>query len=132
MAQLGKTLAERHLQTGAKLPYKKEEITAKLLAEQARLGDPVALEAFRITGEKLGFALSLMIDMLNPEAIVIGSVFARSEDLLREHMERVIREEALPQNGRVSKVVPAALGEKIGDIAALTVAAEGLRNEKLC
>ena len=132
MAQLGKTLAERHLQTGAKLPYKTAEITAKLLAEQARLGDPVALEAFRITGEKLGFALSLMIDMLNPEVFVIGSVFARSEDLLRDHMERVIREEVLPQNGRVCKVVPAALGEKIGDIAALTVAAEGLRNEKLC
>ena len=132
MAQLGKMLAERHLQTGAKLPYKKEEITAKLLAEQARLGDPVACETYRITGEKLGFALSLMIDMLNPEAIVIGSVFARSEDLLRDHAERIIREEALPQNSCVCKLVPAALGEKIGDIAALTVAVEGLRNEKLC
>ena len=132
MAQLGKMLAERHLQTGAKLPYKKEEITAKLLAEQARLGDPVACETYRITGEKLGFALSLMIDMLNPEAIVIGSVFSRSEDLLRDHAERIIREEALPQNSCVCKLVPAALGEKIGDIAALTVAVEGLRNEKLC
>ena len=73
-----------------------------------------------------------MIDMLNPEAIVIGSVFARSEDLLREHAERVILDEALPQNSRVCRLLPAALGEKIGDIAALTVAVEGLRNEKLC
>ncbi len=131
MAQLGKTLAERYLQTGGKLPYKTEEITAKLLAEQARNGDKVALEAFRITGEKLGEAAAVMIDMLNPEAIVIGSIFARCEDLLREHAERVIRDEALSQSAAVCRFLPAKLGEKIGDIAALAVAVEGLRNEKL-
>ena len=106
--------------------------SAKDLSERAKAGCEQAKQVYRISAQKLGMGLSVLMDLFNPERIVIGSVFARSEDLLREHMERVIREEALPQNGRVCKVVPAALGEKIGDIAALTVAAEGLRNEKLC
>ena len=132
MAQLGKTLAEKYLKQGGVLPYKTEDITAKLLAEQARLGDPVANEVFKISGEKLGAALSVLIDILNLEAIVIGSVYARCEDLLKPHAERVIFEEALLPSRQVCRLLPAALSENIGDIAALTVAAEGLRNEKLC
>ena len=132
MAQLGKALAEKHLAKGGTLPYKTEDITAKLLAEQARLGDPVANEVFQISGEKLGAALSVLIDVLNLEAIVIGSVYARCEDLLKPHAERVICEEALLPSRQVCRLLPAALSENIGDIAALTVAAEGLRNDKLC
>ena len=132
MAQLGKTLAEKYLKQGGVLPYKTEDITAKLLAEQARLGDPVANEVFKISGEKLGAALSVLIDILNLEAIVIGSVYARCEDLLKPHAERVIFEETLLPSRQVCRLLPAALSENIGDIAALTVAAEGLRNEKLC
>lgn len=132
MAQLGKMLAEKHLAAGGTLPYAAEDITAKLLADHARMGDATALEVFRITGEKLGAALSTLVDILNLEAIVIGSVFARCEDLLRPHMERVMQEETLAPSLAVCKVLPAKLGEQIGDIAALTVAVEGLRNEKLC
>ena len=38
-------------------------------------------------------------------------------------MERVIASEALPQSARVCRIVPAQLGEAIGDIASLAVAA---------
>ena len=64
----------------------------------------------------------MLIDILKPERIVIGSIFARSEDLLREGMERVINKEALPQSAECCKIVPAALGEKIGDYAAVSAA----------
>ena len=64
----------------------------------------------------------MLIDILNPERIVIGSIFARSEDLLREGMEMAINKEALPQSLKCCKTVPAALGEKIGDYAAVSAA----------
>ena len=73
-------------------------------------------------GEWLGKGLSVLIDVLNPERIVIGSIFARSEGLLREGMERVINKEALPRSVKRCKKVPAALGEKIGDYAAIAAA----------
>lgn len=132
IAQLGKSLAEKHLTQGGTLPYKTEAITAKLLADFARQGEPVAAETYRISGEKLGAGLSVLIDLLNPEAIVIGSIYARCEDLLRPHAAAVIGEEALEPSRQVCRLLPAALGESIGDKAALIVAAEGLRNEKLC
>ena len=64
----------------------------------------------------------MLIDILNPEKIVIGSVFERSEELLRDKMERVIKAETLSYAGEVCEIVPAKLGDSIGDWAAIAVA----------
>ena len=126
IAQLGKTLALEKLQRGETLPYCKtkndlDTLTAKLLAEQARAGDETAIEVYRLCAEKLGAGLSILIDVLNPEAIVIGSICARAEDLLRETMEKVLKREALSYSLGQCRILPAALGESIGDYAALAV-----------
>ena len=63
---------------------------------------------------------------VNPQRIVIGSIFARAEKWFREDMEAVIAKEALASSASVCQVVPAVLGDAIGDIAALTVAIQGL------
>ena len=78
---------------------------------------------YDICAEKLGAGLSIMIDLLNPERIVIGSIFERSGELLRERMQAVIDRETLPYARNVCTVVPAELGDAIGDWAALAVAA---------
>ena len=127
IAQLGQTLTLQKMQRGETVPYCKDKselsgITAKLLADYARLGDETALETYRLCGEKLGEGLSILIDVLNPQTIVIGSIFARAEDLLRESMDRVLKREAIAYSLGQCKIVPAALGEQIGDYAALSVA----------
>ncbi|NLG29518.1 MAG: ROK family protein, partial [Chloroflexi bacterium] len=66
-------------------------------------------------------------DVLNPEMIVVGSMGVRLGDLLLEPARRVLREEALPGTARVCRIAPAALGERIGDVAALCAAIEALR-----
>jgi glucokinase len=70
----------------------------------------------------------MIVDILNPEAIVIGSVFARTEKLIRPTMEKMLTKEALGVSAGVCKVLPASLGESIGDFAALAVAFEGEKN----
>lgn len=123
LAQLGCTKALEKAQTGVyPLYFKKGMTAAKTVADAAYKGDETAKEVYRICGEQLGKGLSVLIDILNPERIVIGSIFARSEDLLREGMERAINKEALPQSLKCCKTVPAALGEKIGDYAAVSAA----------
>lgn len=122
ITRLGKALAEEAIKVGTVPLYADGEITAKTIAAAAEKGDKTALEVYRICGEKLGKGLSVLIDLLNPERIVIGSIFARSRDLIWEHAKRVIEKEALPVSARVCQVVPAALGEQIGDYAALGVA----------
>ena len=103
-----------------------DPLTAKSVAMAANRGDELALAIVAEIGEKLGRALSLTVDILNLETIVIGGIFVRCEALLRPHMERVMEEECLPHARRVCTVRPAELGERIGDVAALTVAQYGL------
>ncbi len=98
---------------------------AKDLCEAARRGDARARAVVEESAARLGQGLSLLIDLLNPQAIVIGSVFARAEDLFRPEMERVIRQETLECSRACCRVVAARLGERIGDVAALSVAVQG-------
>lgn len=92
-----------------------------MLADAARHGDEAALKIYHDCGTRLGAGVSVLIDVLNPERIVIGSIFVRCEDLIRPAMEEVISRETLIYNRKVCSVVPAELGEAIGDIAALTI-----------
>ncbi|MBQ4111085.1 MAG: ROK family protein [Clostridia bacterium] len=134
IAQIGQTLARERWQCGEKAGYcddikNIEKITTKDIAEAARNGDETALKVFELCGRKLGMGISVIIDMLNPEVIVIGSVFQRCEDLLRPYMEEVVETEALIHARKVCRVVPAYLTEAIGDYAAIAVAKTGLEKE---
>jgi glucokinase len=103
-----------------------ELITAKAVGEAAEAGDPPAREVLETTGRYLGRGLALLMDILNPERIVIGSIFVRCRRFLQPAMEAEIAREALPGAARVCEVVPAELGDSIGDYASLSVAMEGL------
>ena len=125
---LGQLLAREQLQMGKSVSYcesmsELSEITAKKIAECAKAGNADAQYVYEICGRKLGQGLAILIDLLNPEMIVIGSVYQRSEELLKKYMEEVLEKEALAVARNVCKIVPAALSENIGDYAALSVAA---------
>lgn len=127
LSQLGYTLALEKSQAGIYPTYfqkgmNQKEVTAKAIAEAANAGDETAKEVFRICGEYLGKGLSVIIDILNPEVIVIGSIFARCEMLLCPTMQQIVQEEALPSSACRCNIVPAALGEQIGDYAAIATA----------
>lgn len=99
-----------------------DEISAEVVGKAAQAGDELALSIWEDTGRRLGKGLSLLIDILNPEVIVIGSIFLRQEALLRGPMEEVINKETISYSREVCRVLPAGLGESLGDYAALSVA----------
>ncbi len=96
--------------------------TARDLAERARAGDLKSLAVWERTGENLGRLLAILMDILNPDVIVIGSIYARAGDLMEPACRRVLEAEVLEPNRRICRVVPALLGEALGDVAALSVA----------
>lgn len=100
----------------------RDNVTAQTVAMAATQGDKLANAIYRKCGEMLGHGISLLIDILNPEMIVIGSIFERSGFLLKESMMSVIESEALELSAKRCKIVPAMLGDSIGDYAALGVA----------
>ncbi len=99
-----------------------EKLTAKYVFQQAKDGDSIAKEIVDICAINLGKGLSIIIDMLNPECIVIGSIYTRDEPLLRDKAIEIIKQEAISQSAQVCSIKPASLDEKIGDYACLSVA----------
>ncbi len=102
-----------------------EQLTAREVADYAKAGDPDALAIFDTVGEKLGKGLAYFVDILNPEVIVIGSIFVRCEALLRPSMEKVLARECISFSHQACRVAPAETGESIGDLASVMVALYG-------
>jgi glucokinase len=99
-----------------------ENVSAREVGIAAQAGDAVARSILRRSGERLGQTLAMLIDVLNPQRIVLGGLAWRMGEPFMAPMRRVMEREALPQTLRACEVVPAALGEKIGDVAAMCVA----------
>jgi Transcriptional regulator/sugar kinase len=136
IAQLARTKAREWLAAGKPVAFcpsmaELDRITAKSVGEAARQGDELALEIYRISGEKLGYALAILIDVLNPEKIVIGSIFARQQPLLEPWVKMVIEREALSISRGVCSIVPSHFGDQVGDYAGLSVAAHALETADL-
>ena len=125
IARLALVRIQERLQMGDKVAWYDPDkpLTTKDIATAAKGGDAFAREIFAECGTRLGEGLALMMDLLNPEIIVIGSVFQRAEELLRPTMEAAIAREALPYTRSVCRVVPAALGDQLGEYAAMALAA---------
>ena len=98
------------------------DLTTKELFARVRAGDPDCTEVFRESAEKLATILAFTIDILNPEVIALGGVFMRNADLFMPVVDPILDREALPLARKVCRIVPAELGENIGDYAALAVA----------
>ncbi|MBV9761209.1 MAG: ROK family protein [Acidobacteriaceae bacterium] len=97
-------------------------LTAKLVAEAAKRGDKVAQRVLKTSANRLGQALAICVDLFNPDRIVIGGIAMRLGDLLLTPARSVVRREALPHAAAACEITTAALGEQIGDIAAICVA----------
>ncbi len=129
IAQVGQMMARQRIQMGAKTAYcssldELPAVTAKSIAEAAYAGDETAREVYRMVARYLGRGLALIIDVLNPEVIILGSIFGRSRDLIEPYMLEVVHREAIGFSAAKCRIVPAGLGEHIGDMAALVLAVE--------
>ena len=96
--------------------------TAREVFEDAAKGDVGAAAVVEESCKRLGQALAILIDVLNPERIILGSIFVRQRDVIWPIAREVVEREALPGAVRCCEVVPAQLGESLGDLAALGVA----------
>jgi glucokinase len=127
ISNLAQAMALTQIQLGTPPSYCRSldelsAISAEKVAEAAREGDPLALQVFDIVARELGSGLAMLVDLLNPERIIIGSIYQRQQALLEPAALRVLAEEALPRALKVCQILPAALGESVGDLASLSIA----------
>jgi glucokinase len=132
ISRLARSMAEAELQSGRHpliCPSGDEldSLNAKTVGIAAGEGDPLACRIYAEVGKKLGVGLSILIDILNPEMIIIGSVFVRSQNEIWPAAAEVIERETLVLSREVCRILPSMLDDEIGDYAAVTTAEYGIK-----
>ena len=101
-------------------------MTGRDLVGAAREGNGEAREAIAEIGRKLGAAIGSLVNIFDPEIVVIGGGFSQARDLFLEPALEAMREEALPPGRDLVRVVPALLGPDAGLVGAAFVGLEAL------
>ena len=94
------------------------EITPYIVAKAAEAGDLVAKRIFEIIGYRIGMGLTSVINLLNPEKVIVGGGVAECGDLLLEPIRRTVKSRAMKVAGETVEIVPAQLGNSAGVIGA--------------
>lgn len=100
----------------------RDRISAKLVAQAAAQGDIEAQEILNDAMNYLGVGMANLVNLFNPELIVIGGGLTNMGDPLFDSVRRVIDRRAFPAAAQAVKVVPAYLGEDVGVLGAAAVA----------
>ncbi len=114
-------MAEEYIKGGKSTKYRElanPSITPYIVSEAAKQGDVVAKKIFEIIGGYIGIALASVVNLLNPEKIVIGGGVADAGDLLFNPIKENLKKRAMPIQGAAVEVVHAELGNTAGVIGA--------------
>lgn len=115
-------LAYDYIQGGKSTKFKEMasggQITPYMVYEAAKQGDAVAKQIFTKVGGYLGVAMASVVNLLNPEKIIVGGGVAQAGDLLLDPIRETIKKRCLSVSAQAVEVVPAELGESAGVIGA--------------
>ncbi len=114
-------MAEEYIKGGKSTKYRElanPDITPYVVSVAAQEGDPVAKRIFTIMGEYIGVGLASVVNLLNPEKIIIGGGVAAAGDILMNPIKETLVKRAMPISGAAVEVVPAQLGNTAGVIGA--------------
>jgi glucokinase len=104
-------------------------VTTRDLVSLALAGDADAVQLVTEMGTWLGRGLAILVDILNPQAIVVGTLGVVLGDLLLAPARDALRQEALPVAADACRVVPAELGDRLSSLSALMAAIDAYNRE---
>jgi glucokinase len=102
------------------------EVTARDVSEAAAAGDVLASEIWDETTAMLGSAIANVLDVFNPELVVLGGGVTRAGDQLLAPVREAALRQAMAPARRSAEIVLAGLGDQLGVVSAATVAFERL------
>ncbi|WP_027340071.1 ROK family protein [Halonatronum saccharophilum] len=127
LIRMGREAVESDCDTKiAQLVDSPEEIDGAIIAQAFKEGDEVAKELMNQLATYLGIGLASMINVFNPEKIVVGGGVSQSWDLLKDKVSETIDKRAMSSLVEGVEVVTADLGSEVGVIGALAVALTSL------
>ena len=115
-------MAEEYIMGGKSTKYREmangNDITPFIVAEAAKAGDAVARRIYTKMGEYIGIGLASVVNLLNPEKIIIGGGVAGAGDILFTPLKETLKKRSMKIAGDTVEVVPAQLGNTAGVIGA--------------
>jgi glucokinase len=103
-----------------------QEISGGIVTELAHAGDPAAMAVLTQIGRRLGYGLVGVVNVFNPELIVLGGGALAAGELLLAPAREVVAERALPPVREMVSIVPAAFGDEAGMLGAALLALDSL------
>ncbi|GIQ68203.1 ROK family transcriptional regulator [Xylanibacillus composti] len=100
---------------------KPERITGQLIHQAAMQGDELAVRLLRETGEHIGSALAMMVNVVNPDMILIGGGVSEAGEFLFHPIRETVRKEAMAVNTERLSIMPGQLGAVCGVVGAATL-----------
>ncbi len=101
-----------------------DDITAETVHQAAQEGDSLALEVIGEAAHYLGIGVLNLVQIFNPEMVILGGSVAQMGDLLFEPVRKMVKEKAFPLMAKSVQIVPARLGNDAGVIGAAVFALE--------
>jgi len=98
-----------------------KKVSAELVFQAAKKGDRKALEVVRKSAEFLGIGVANVINVFNPQRVVLGGGVTKAGSLLFKPVREVAYKRAMPALAKVVEIVPAKLGDDVGIIGAATL-----------
>jgi glucokinase len=108
-----------------------DTVTARDVAEAAAAADPIAGRVWDETTAILGSAVANILDVFNPELVVLGGGVTRAGDQLLEPVRKLGLAQAMHPAARSADVVLAELGDRLGVVSAAAVAFERLLRDEV-
>ena len=100
---------------------KLDTLTVDHIIEAAKAGDTLAIELLEDGAVNLGIRVAYLVNLFNPEIVVIGGGIEKAGSLLLEPLRRTIRKWAFEEPANVVKIIPARLGEDSVALGAASV-----------
>jgi glucokinase len=104
----------------------RRRLTPRLIFDAARRRDPAARAVVKGAGEYLGVGIASLINVFNPEVVAVGGGVAESFDLLRPHVERVVKKRAFAEPARMAEIGPSELGNDATAVGAAMLARDAV------
>ncbi|GAB6138038.1 ROK family protein [Halanaerobaculum tunisiense] len=110
----------------ADLVEQSAEVNGAVIAQAAQAGDEIACNILNQVAEYLGIGFASLINIFNPQQIVVGGGVAESWDLLEDTIQATIKKRAMASLVDQAELVTSQLGSKVGVIGAIATALVGL------
>ena len=108
-----------------------DRVTAEMVAEAAKQGDALALKVFNKATEYLGIGIASLVNLFNPEMVLIGGGVSMAGDLFFENIRKVVGQHVMQSSGQKLGINPMAFGKNAALMGAFALVLNRVLNLSL-